>query len=410
MPRLAELALDQTALLFTVGLSLTTTLVFGLAPALHAAKGGVAAAMMSLGKGSGGRTGVRIRDVLVVARVAVSFVMLIVAGLLIRSLWQLQRVDPGFDPHGVFTAEIGLPAIGLYGVLAYSVTRRSRELAIRVALGARSTEVFRLVVRSGCGSWRSASRWVSPARSPPRAFVSGMLFGVASTDANVFVALTLALLACDRQVLVHRPAISIERFRTPDGNICRPSASVKPQGGVSCDPFAPISSCRTGVSLLTRPTTSTRLRPAVVGHTAARRGRPDAQVIADLEGLAAWRRQLRTLTRSRNLPPIVFRLAALAAAENQTLSARAEGYRSDCGCGLGGFVMTVAAVACVAWAAVIDTNGMRVASIAPLVGLLALAALVGKGAGLAVARWRLLRLAARIETRLRHDVLASVKG
>ena len=106
VPRLAELAVDQTALLFTFALSLTTSLVFGLAPALHAAKGGVAAAMTSLGKGSGGRTGARTRDVLVVAQVAVSFVMLIVAGLLIRSLWQLQRVDPGFDPHGVFTAEI----------------------------------------------------------------------------------------------------------------------------------------------------------------------------------------------------------------------------------------------------------------------------------------------------------------
>ncbi len=109
VPRLAELALDQTALLFTFALSLTTSLVFGLAPALHAAKGGVAAAMKSLGRGSGGRTGARTRDLLVVAQVAVSFVMLIVAGLLIRSLWQLQRVDPGFNPHGVFTAEIGLP-------------------------------------------------------------------------------------------------------------------------------------------------------------------------------------------------------------------------------------------------------------------------------------------------------------
>ncbi len=110
VPRLAELALDQTALLFTFALSLATSLVFGLAPALHAAKGGVAAALTSLGKGSGGRSGARTRDVLVVAQVAVSFVMLIVAGLLIRSLWQLQRVDPGFDPHGVFTAEIALPA------------------------------------------------------------------------------------------------------------------------------------------------------------------------------------------------------------------------------------------------------------------------------------------------------------
>jgi putative ABC transport system permease protein len=111
VPRLSELALDQTALLFTFALSLATSLVFGLAPALQAAKGGVAAALTSLGKGSGGRSGARTRNVLVVAQVAVSFVMLIVAGLLIRSLWQIQRVNPGFDPHGVFTAEIALPEI-----------------------------------------------------------------------------------------------------------------------------------------------------------------------------------------------------------------------------------------------------------------------------------------------------------
>jgi putative ABC transport system permease protein len=117
VPRLSELALDQTALLFTFALSLATSLLFGLAPALHAAKGGVAAALTSLGRGSGGRSGARARDVLVVAQVAVSFVILIVAGLLIRSLWQLQRVNPEFDPHGVFTAEIALPATK-YGVRA----------------------------------------------------------------------------------------------------------------------------------------------------------------------------------------------------------------------------------------------------------------------------------------------------
>ena len=91
---------------FTFALSLATSLVFGLAPALHAAKGGVAAAMTSLGRGSGGRTGSRTRNVLVVAQVALSFVMLIVAGLLIRSLWQTSARGPGFDPHGVFTAVI----------------------------------------------------------------------------------------------------------------------------------------------------------------------------------------------------------------------------------------------------------------------------------------------------------------
>lgn len=107
VPRLAELGIDQTALLFTFALSLVTSLVFGLAPALRAAKGEVAAALKSLGKVSAG--GQRARQALVISQVAASFVLLIVSGLLIRSFWQLQRVAPGFDPSGVFTAEIVLP-------------------------------------------------------------------------------------------------------------------------------------------------------------------------------------------------------------------------------------------------------------------------------------------------------------
>jgi putative ABC transport system permease protein len=109
VPRLAEIEIDQTALLFTFALSLVTSLLFGLAPALRAVKSDVAAALRSAGKGSAGGRRAHTRNVVIVAQVAVSFVLLIVAGLLIRSLGQLQRVEPGFDPAGVFTAEITLP-------------------------------------------------------------------------------------------------------------------------------------------------------------------------------------------------------------------------------------------------------------------------------------------------------------
>ena len=109
VPRLAELGIDRGALLFTFSLSLVTSLGFALAPALRAAKTEVAAALRSLGKGSGGRRA-HTRDVLVVAQVAASFVLLIVAGLLLRSFWRLQGVEPGFDADGVFTAEIAPPA------------------------------------------------------------------------------------------------------------------------------------------------------------------------------------------------------------------------------------------------------------------------------------------------------------
>ena len=109
VPRLAELGIDQGALLFTCVLSLVTSLGFALAPALRAARTEVAAALSSLGRGSAGGGRAQTRDVLVVAQVAASFVLLIVAGLLLRSFWRLQRVEPGFDPEGVFTAEIAPP-------------------------------------------------------------------------------------------------------------------------------------------------------------------------------------------------------------------------------------------------------------------------------------------------------------
>ena len=87
-----------------------------------------------------------------------------------------------------------LAVIGLYGVLAYSVTRRSRELGIRIALGARSAEVFRLVVREGMLLVAIGVALGLAGSFAATRFVSGLLFDVASTDPNVFVAVTLALL------------------------------------------------------------------------------------------------------------------------------------------------------------------------------------------------------------------------
>jgi ABC-type antimicrobial peptide transport system permease subunit len=87
-----------------------------------------------------------------------------------------------------------LAVIGLYGVLAYSVTRRSRELGIRIALGARSAEVFRLVVREGMVLVAIGVALGLAGSFAATRFVSGLLFDVTSTDPNVFVAVTLALL------------------------------------------------------------------------------------------------------------------------------------------------------------------------------------------------------------------------
>ena len=145
-------------------------------------------------------------------------------------------------------------------------------------------------------------------------------------------------------------------------------------------------------------------------QAAARPRRPEAHVIDDLERLRTWRRQVSALTRSRSLPTIAFQLPDLSPGENQILSTRAESYRSDCGCGVGGFVMAMSAVACLASYALTGADVMHLATAVPLLVSIALGASGGKVAGLALARWRLIRLAARTEARLRDDVLVSLKG
>jgi putative ABC transport system permease protein len=109
LPRLAEVEIDGVVLAFAFAISLFTSLVFGAVPALHAARADLAAVMKSLGRTSASRAGVSARDALVVAQVALSFVLLIGAGLLVRSLWQLQQVETGFDPSRLLTAQLSLP-------------------------------------------------------------------------------------------------------------------------------------------------------------------------------------------------------------------------------------------------------------------------------------------------------------
>ncbi|MCG3161655.1 MAG: hypothetical protein JMDDDDMK_02852 [Acidobacteria bacterium] len=105
-PRAAEISLDNTVLLFTLVVSVATGLVFGLAPALSARP----SLVPSLKEGGGqpavsaGRQ--RLRGALVVAQVAVSFALLVGAGLMLRSLFKLREVNPGFDPERVLVMRV----------------------------------------------------------------------------------------------------------------------------------------------------------------------------------------------------------------------------------------------------------------------------------------------------------------
>jgi predicted permease len=108
MPRASEVGLDVRVLLFTMGISLLCGILFGLAPALRTSNSNLQDTLKEGGRGSGGGKH-RAHGVFVIAEVAMALVLLISAGLMIRSLSALWRVNPGFDARNVLTFSVSLP-------------------------------------------------------------------------------------------------------------------------------------------------------------------------------------------------------------------------------------------------------------------------------------------------------------
>jgi putative ABC transport system permease protein len=110
IPREADIRLNVPVLLFSLGIGVLTALLFGLVPALHAAKRDIVEPLKDSGKGvSGGFRHGRLRNALVVVEVALSLVLLVGAGLLMRSFIALQTVDLGLNPNNILVARLPLP-------------------------------------------------------------------------------------------------------------------------------------------------------------------------------------------------------------------------------------------------------------------------------------------------------------
>ena len=107
LPREVNASIDARVLLFALIVSIATGMLFGMAPALQATKPDLAAAMKEEGRGSSGGAGRRrLRDSLIVAEIALAFMLLVVSGLMMRSFLGLLNIDAGFDSNNLLTMRL----------------------------------------------------------------------------------------------------------------------------------------------------------------------------------------------------------------------------------------------------------------------------------------------------------------
>ena len=106
LPRLDTIRIDSTVLIFTMASSLVAAAIFGLAPTWRAARPDVMIVLRGTSRSEGLATGGLSRKIVVGLEVALSYVLLIGSGLMVRSFLELQRIDPGFNPHGLLTFQV----------------------------------------------------------------------------------------------------------------------------------------------------------------------------------------------------------------------------------------------------------------------------------------------------------------
>ena len=161
VPRIAETSLDWPVLLFTLGLALLAGVLFGIVPAMRSARPNLNDSLKEAGRsGSSGVAARRIGDALIVAEVAVSLVLLVGAGLLIRSFLRLIQSDSGLNTERVIAMTVEVPShrYGKYEVGGANPSRARLfdEIAQRLQNlpGAKSATVTALLpLRHGPNPW-----------------------------------------------------------------------------------------------------------------------------------------------------------------------------------------------------------------------------------------------------------------
>ncbi len=160
VPRLDQARINWRVLAFTLVVGVASCLLFGLLPAFHAAGRRLQASLREGGRrGTGGRD--RLRGALVAVEVGLAITLLVGSGLLIRSAWLVQHVDPGFDPRGVLAARLVLPEVRY--PTGDAISRAYLEIRDRAAAipGVQSASIASVVPLSG-SSMHSSVRLEHP--------------------------------------------------------------------------------------------------------------------------------------------------------------------------------------------------------------------------------------------------------
>ena len=191
IPRLAETTLSLPVLLFACGITLTAGLLAGLAPVLVAGKIDLTTALKEGARVSGGgKRRQSFRNILVVAEVALTFVLAFGSGLLLRSLAAAQTASPGFDPQNVLSVSLQLPAKVYRGPEAIGAFYAGLLIDLRALPGVIDARAVHCPPPAGdCGDWF----YSVPGRPlPPRDDVPISLFN--SADAGYFRMMRVPLL------------------------------------------------------------------------------------------------------------------------------------------------------------------------------------------------------------------------
>lgn len=174
---------------FTFGVSLLTGIVFGLVPALDATRFDLQDSLKEAGKNVGGAGSHRLRNLFVVMQVALALVLLVGAGLLIKSVSRLQSVDPGFNAQNLLTMRVGLPAT------KYDTDRKQIDFfrraveQLRSLPGVISVGVINTLPFAGPHSGTLVEVEGQPKLPPGQ----GLTTGICVTDANYFQTMQIPL-------------------------------------------------------------------------------------------------------------------------------------------------------------------------------------------------------------------------